>query len=225
MRSRNMQRLTDQLHARYPGMTIYGIGDAAHKRSPSGHNEDDTPGSLPEDQDADSKPEHRAIDAMIRGAFTRAAAWALVTALVTLPVNRARLLYVIFEGWIWRRNGGWKREKYTGSNQHFDHPHVSGEADDDENTADWVLDIPAPQQVQRRGKRMFLIHKRSGGVVWFALVGETTFREWKHNELIKTAAGNVDGQSYANELAQLVGDSDEKTEIVYDAIKAMVTAQ
>ncbi len=141
-RSTNMQRLTAQLSARYPGVVIYGIGDAAHERSPSGHNEDDTPGSKPEDEDADSKPEHRALDIMLGRVFSRAAAWALVAALVTIPANQRRLLYVIFEGSIWRAKGGWKRERYTGSDPHNDHPHVSGEADNDEDGSDWILDVP-----------------------------------------------------------------------------------
>lgn len=138
-RARNMQRLTDQLKAEHPGMTIYGIGDAAHKRSPSGHNEDDTPGSKPEQEDPDNKPEHRAIDAMIGKAFTLADAWNTVAALVQLEVNRARLLYVIFYRKIWRRKNGWVEEKYTGSDPHTSHPHVSGNWPDDENTADWTL--------------------------------------------------------------------------------------
>lgn len=143
MRSANMQVLTGQLKQQHPGVVIYGIGDEDHQGSPSGHNEDDTPGSLPEDHDADNKPEHRAIDVMHGPAFSSSDAWNLVTALVTLPVNRARLLYVIYDGWIWRRNGGWKKEIYTGKDKHRTHVHVSGEADDDENTARWVLAIPA----------------------------------------------------------------------------------
>ena len=64
MRSKNMQVLTDDVKQRHPGVVIYGIGDDAHKKRRSGHNEDDTPGSLPEREDADNKPEHRAIDIM-----------------------------------------------------------------------------------------------------------------------------------------------------------------
>lgn len=139
MRSLNMQKLTNQLAALYARVVIYGIGDEAHKRSPSGHNEDDTPGSKPEQEDPDSKPEHRAIDVMISGAFTKAAAWLLVTALVTIKANQDRLLYVIFDGWIWRRNGGWVKEVYTGSDKHRDHVHVSGNWPDDDNTAAFVL--------------------------------------------------------------------------------------
>lgn len=148
MRARNMQVLTDQIKAKHPGVVIYGIGDEAHKLSRSGHNEDDTPGSLPEDEDADTKREHRAIDVMLGPAFTRADANRLVTALVSVPANQRRLIYVIFDGYKWRRANGWRREVQTGD-PHRDHPHISGEADDDENTANWVLDItatPTPQE-------------------------------------------------------------------------------
>jgi hypothetical protein len=71
MRSKNMQVLTDDVKQRHPGVVIYGIGDDAHKKRRSGHNEDDTPGSLPEREDADNKPEHRAIDIMIGPKFTK----------------------------------------------------------------------------------------------------------------------------------------------------------
>lgn len=141
MRSANMQVLTNQTKAKYPGVTVYGVGDAAHKLSPSGHNEDDTAGSLAEDQDADTKPEHRAIDVMRGAAFSHAQAMAYVLALVTVPANQRRLLYVIYDRKIWRAKGGWKQEAYTGDDPHTNHVHVSGEADDDENTAPWILDI------------------------------------------------------------------------------------
>ncbi len=148
MRSRNMQRLTDQLKAKHPGVVIYGIGDAAHKKSPSGHNEDDTPGSKPEQEDADNIREHRAIDVMLGPKFSRDQAWDLVDALVTRPENQRRLYYVIFDGYQWRRNGGWKREVRT-KDPHRDHPHISGQAADDDNTADWSIgnpSTPTPQQ-------------------------------------------------------------------------------
>lgn len=141
MRSKNMQKLTDQVKARWPGVTVYGIGDEAHKDSPSGHNEDDTPGSLPEDQDADNIREHRAIDVMIGPKFRNADADYLVERLVSEPANRARLLYVIWNGHQWRRSNGWVKEVRT-RDPHRDHPHISGEADDDENTKPWILDRP-----------------------------------------------------------------------------------
>lgn len=132
-----MQALTDAIKRRWPGVVIYGIGNEEHQDQPSDHNEDDTPGSRPAQTDADSNPEHRAIDIMLGPAFSKADGDALVAALLADPEARARLLNIIWYGGIWSRSWGWTRRTYTGSNPHTDHPHVSGLAADDENDADW----------------------------------------------------------------------------------------
>lgn len=139
MRARNMQKLTDQLKAEHPGITIYGIGDAAHQGSPSGHNEDDTPGSRPDQEDSDNEPEHRAVDAMISPTFTAAECETLVQRLVTRPENRARLYHVIYKRRIWRRNGGWVQEYYGGSDPHDNHGHINGLAANDNDTTPWNI--------------------------------------------------------------------------------------
>ena len=72
-----MQVLTNQIKARRPGVTIWGVGDDAHKTQTSGHNEDDTPGVRAEDQDADNIREHRALDVKIDQYFSAADAAAL----------------------------------------------------------------------------------------------------------------------------------------------------
>ncbi|MEU5938633.1 hypothetical protein ABZ807_05495 [Micromonospora sp. NPDC047548] len=136
-RAANMQALTDDVKREYPGVVVYGIGDDAHKLRPSGHNEDDTPGSRPELEDSDNRPEHRAIDIMIGPKFTKADADALVARLLADPKARARLYYIIWNGYQWSRSSGWKKTKYNGSDQHTDHVHASGWATDDENTAGW----------------------------------------------------------------------------------------
>lgn len=198
MRSKNMQRLTDQLKTRYPGVVIYGIGDDAHKKSASGHNEDDTPGSKPEQEDPDSKPEHRAIDVMIGRAFGAAAAAALVVVLTTVPANQRRLLYVIFDGWIYRARNGWIREPYGGSDKHRDHPHVSGTWQDDENTADWVLDLPiakppTPQQEEEEEPMSTLVYVRrnapAGQPQLWALAGAAVKSGWVETDKPATANG------------------------------------
>lgn len=139
MRAKNMQVLTNQIKAKKPGVTIWGIGDKAHKLETSGHNEDDTPGVKAEDQDSDNVREHRAIDVKLDGSFTRGDAVQLVADLVGKKTNQARLLYVIFERQIWSRSRGWAVRAYTGKNPHTTHVHVSGEADDDENESQWDL--------------------------------------------------------------------------------------
>ncbi|MDG4762376.1 hypothetical protein [Micromonospora sp. WMMD710] len=136
-RAANMQALTDDVKRQWPGVVVYGIGDAAHKASASGHNEDDTPGSRPELEDADNRPEHRAIDIMLGPKFTKADADALVARLVADPKARARLYYVIWNGYIWSRSNGWRKTKYTGADQHTGHVHASGWAADDENAGPW----------------------------------------------------------------------------------------
>ena len=143
MRSLNMQKLTDQVKARHPGVVVYGIGDEDHQGSSSGHNEDDTPGSKAEDTDADTVPEHRAIDTMIGPNYSESDAAHDVHMLVTVPANQRRLLYVIYDHTIWSRSYGWVARWYDESDPHTNHWHASGEADDDANTADWVLDEPA----------------------------------------------------------------------------------
>lgn len=139
MRSKNMQVLTDQIKAKRPGVTIYGIGDDAHKAQVSGHNEDDTPGVRAEDQDADNIREHRAIDVMIGPNFSAADAQALYNDLTTIPENQKRLLYVIYNRHITSASRNWVERPYEGSNPHTDHDHISGEADDDDNETPWVL--------------------------------------------------------------------------------------
>jgi len=139
MRAKGMQVLTNNIRAKRPGTTIWGIGDEAHKLVVSGHNEDDTAGVRAEDQDPDSVPEHRAIDVKLDSHFSRSDGRALVKDLTTKPENQKRLLYVIFEGKIRSRSRGWVERDYDGSNPHNHHVHVSGEADEDANESDWSL--------------------------------------------------------------------------------------
>lgn len=208
----------------WPRATVWTKGDQAHQTSPSDHNNDDTAGSKPEQTDADSKPEVRAADVPTLGGVTMADLDGLRAKLTTRPANQRRLRYVILRQTIWRKRNGWKAERYGGD--YHGHLHASLDAADDDNGAPWDLDDEAPPAVpapRPRGIGMFLIHKRVNGEVTFALVGEATFKEWRLDETLTTPAGSVDGQTYANELAQVLGDSDEKSAVVYEAIKAMVT--
>lgn len=131
-----MQALTDAVKRRYPGVVIYGIGNEEHQLHASDHNEDDTAGSRPAQTDADSTKEHRALDIMLGPAFTKAQAYQLIADLLGDPAARARLKYIIFDGYIWSASNGWVREEFDGD-PHRDHPHISGKASDDENAAGW----------------------------------------------------------------------------------------
>lgn len=137
MRARGMQVLTDQIKAKRPGATIYGIGDEDHQEHTSGHNPDDTPGVSAEDQDADTVAEHRAIDVMVMGPFSQADGDRLVQDLVTDPANQARMIYVNWGNQQWHRKNGWQPR--DNSDDPHSHVHVSGEADQDENVTPWNL--------------------------------------------------------------------------------------
>lgn len=139
MRAAGMQVLTDQVKAKRPGVTIWGIGDEAHQQVVSGHNEDDTAGVRAEDQDSDTKKEHRALDFKINNFFSRQDAQALVRDLTTKSDNQKRLLYVIHNRQIWSASRNWSVRPYEGKNPHIDHVHASGEADADENVEPWAL--------------------------------------------------------------------------------------
>lgn len=136
MRAPNMQALTDGVRRRKPGVVIYGKGDAAHALRVSDHNEDDTPGVRAEQSDADSIPEHRAIDIMLGPSFTRADAYELIGDLLGDPAARARLTYLIFDGSIWSASRRWERRDFDGD-PHTDHIHASGRAAQDANAAPW----------------------------------------------------------------------------------------
>jgi len=216
MRSLNMQVLTNQLKQRHPGVVIYGIGDEAHKRLPSGHNEDDTPGSKPEDQDADNIPEHRAIDVMIGPNFTYGDANLLVAAMVTHPENRRRLLYVIFDGYIWSAKVGFEIRDFSGD-PHRDHPHISGEADNDADTSPWILDVtPPPTSVSttRKDPIMFFFAKTADGPRWAVVNGGQWFEfaTQEDGDRLAGALGAKDGEKRSAEQCSPTAYARLKTE-------------
>jgi hypothetical protein len=105
------------------------IGDTAHQASKSGHNPDDTPGSLAERTDADNIAEVRAADVDARGVNMQA----VIDAIVADPDERKRFIYIIFNGYIWSASNGWRKVRYTGSDQHTTHAHFSGDPNYDED--------------------------------------------------------------------------------------------
>lgn len=158
-RAENMMALTYDVWEEWPGTTVWGKGDLAHQGSPSDHNEDDTPGSRPEQTDADNNPEHRAIDIPFLGPFNLTTARTLRARLTTRPVNQRRLKYVILEQTIWRRNGGWVAEHYNG--EYHNHLHVSGYAPDDENGSGWDIGpdvVPTPPSTWKDEDMAVLFH-------------------------------------------------------------------
>lgn len=130
-----MQSLTNDVRREWPGVVVYGIGDAAHKLRASDHNEDDTSGSKAAQSDPDGRAEHRAIDVMIGSKFTKSDGDALVEHL--LKHHKGRLYGLIWNGWQWWRSTGFKKQART-DDPHRDHVHISGWAADDENAAGWL---------------------------------------------------------------------------------------
>lgn len=137
MRAKNLAVLSAEIKARYPGVVVYGIGDAAHRLRTSDHNEDDTAGVRAAQSDADSVPEHRAIDVMLGSAFSRAQADVLILELLAVPRLRDRLFYIIFHGRIWSRSYGWVTRPHT-IDPHDDHIHISGWAANDDDVSSWL---------------------------------------------------------------------------------------
>ncbi len=137
MRSACMQSLTNDLRLEYPGVVIYGKGDPPHQLRISDHNEDDTVGSLAAQTDADTVPEHRAIDVMLGPAFTRIQAMALILWLLSRPELLAKLRYINFENTQWHMRNNWEpRPNYD--DPHPTHIHFSGLAAKDEDASPWL---------------------------------------------------------------------------------------
>lgn len=144
--ARSLAAARDAFNVRFPkrDRTTDGtIGDAAHQREPSGHNPDDTPGSLPESEDADNEPEVRALDVDADLNEPGVTMWDVVQAILATPADRDRLLYIIHNRKIWSKSQGWRERAYTGSNPHTSHVHLSGDPAYDEDTRPWksILDF------------------------------------------------------------------------------------
>lgn len=214
MRARNMQALTDDIIRERPGATVWGKGDRAHQSSPSDHNEDDTAGSKPEQTDADSTPEHRAIDVPTLGPITWSYLESLRRRLTERPANQRRLRYVILGQSIWRKRNGWKREEYSG--EYHGHLHASGDVADDENGARWDLATVAPQPIQRRGMGMSTLYFNKTTRKEWALAGDSpgTPANW-----LTTAE-----QGVANAWAAAHGSAVELEQHSYEDFRGRYTA-
>jgi cytidylate kinase len=116
------------------------IGDTAHQSRKSGHNPDDTDGSLAEYSDADSKPEVRAIDVDKDLEYPGITMPQVIQRILATPNDIKRLKYIIFNGVIWSKTNNWKPAKYTGDNQHTEHAHLSGDPAYDEDVTPWSVE-------------------------------------------------------------------------------------
>lgn len=122
--------LTSELEYAYPDTIVWDIGDKAHQDSWSDHNPNECCDvvcavDVVDDTDIDLPK--------------------FVAHLLADP--HPNLRYVIFDGWIYQRKNGFKREKYNGVNKHKKHAHVSvGNGPDGrstsnyDSTASWDID-------------------------------------------------------------------------------------
>jgi len=109
----NLQKRVDDVHAVYPNIVVYEVGDLAHQQEQSDHN-------------PDSRGIVHAIDVMTEtdtandGAAARILAWLLSWT--------DDLQYVIHDRVIYGRDeaNGWRGSRYSGSDPHTNHIHVSG---------------------------------------------------------------------------------------------------
>lgn len=218
MRALNMQALSDAIKRRHPGVVVYGIGDDAHKLTVSDHNEDDTAGVRAAQSDADSNPEHRAIDVMLGAAFTRAQAYALIADLLADPTARARLFYIIFDGWIWSRSTGWVRHEFDGD-PHHDHPHISGWAADDENSAGWPAVDGDDMSIKTDPDGWAMANRVYAMVMGFTTFSYTLPNGTKRTETNKLAVTMAELDASVDAVAAAAGMTPEQLEAVKAAAR------
>ncbi|MGC4886713.1 peptidoglycan-binding domain-containing protein [Micromonospora sp. DT227] len=109
------------------------VGNLAHQQYPSGHNPDESGNA--ERGDADNINEVRAIDVDVDLRVPRLTAAMIVAYLVgrCRAGKEKRLIYIIYNRTIWSAASGWAARKYSGSNPHDKHFHLSGHPDGDDD--------------------------------------------------------------------------------------------
>lgn len=215
MRAKNMQALTEDLQKQYPGITVYGIGNAAHKLEVSDHNEDDTPGVRAEQSDSDNIPEHRAIDAMLGARFTAAEANKLVARVVLDPASKRRLHYVIWNRHIWHADHNWTQQPYSGDNPHTDHVHFSGLAANDSDGSSWpvVSSSTGPSSPH-------LLQKGDSGdqVRWIQNFFRDVFPAYRDTVLFRRGYNIVPDGVYGDQTVAWVKEFQRRTGLTQDGI-------
>lgn len=130
--ARALEQLDREMRARFPGMTIWTVGDADHRSRPSDHNPDD------HDDDASTPSVVSAHDYV--GRAQALWLWNHIT-----DAEDKRVEYVIHDGQITGEDYGWEVQPYTGSNPHETHTHVSvGRGSDSDLTRPDLFDDDSP---------------------------------------------------------------------------------
>jgi peptidoglycan hydrolase-like protein with peptidoglycan-binding domain len=118
--AKSLSVLRTEIVARYPGTTVWTIGDQAHASGYSDHNPNSTGVVC-------------AIDVKADGGMSLQQ---FVMHLITNP--HPNLRYVIYNRRIYQRKNGWKAEIYYGSNSHEEHAHASvGNGPDGRSTSSY----------------------------------------------------------------------------------------
>lgn len=120
--AKSLQTLEREIHARYPGTTVWDIGDQDHASGYSDHN-------------PNAYGVVCAIDVLgDKGLSLSSFAEALRTS------GHPQLKYVIFNRRIASRSNGWKWVAYTGKNPHATHVHASVGTGSDGRSANGTYD-------------------------------------------------------------------------------------
>lgn len=125
-----LQNLRNQVNRAFPNRDKASdgwIGDDAHKLRKSGHNPDDTPGSIPTwDGDADRLPEVRSWDMDKDLRQEGVTAQQYVDHLCRLPGLSSVIRFIIYNRKIYEASNDFFPEPYTGDNPHTGHVHHEG---------------------------------------------------------------------------------------------------
>jgi hypothetical protein len=131
--AKSLDVLRDEIEAKYPGTTVWTIGDAAHQSGYSDHNTNDSNVVCAIDVKGNA--------GMDLGMFVKH---------LTEDAH-TNLRYVIFNRKIYQRKNGFAAQDYNGSNAHKDHVHVSvGNGPDGRSTSGY--DSSAPWRIADLGK-------------------------------------------------------------------------
>lgn len=197
----SLVKLRDEINARWPRRdkaSDGAVGDTSHAARKSSHNPDWRNGGAVRATDTDSNG--------VPGRETD-----LTRALVKAAIGDPRVWYVIWNRTIWSRTYGWRALRYTGSNPHDKHVHVSVLEDTVKwrDTRNWLTTPPqrvkpgkvsasrcTEQFLVAAGAKKGKIVRRIGvkriqqalndnygtGLVVDGLVGEATLNAWGKHE-------------------------------------------
>jgi hypothetical protein len=123
--AKSLAVLTDEIEAKYPGTTVWNIGDQAHQSGYSDHN----PNGAGVVCASDVKPDG-GLDLQ-----------KFVNHLIANP--HPNLRYVIFNRKIYQRKNGFEAQAYSGKSPHTEHVHVSvGNGPDQRSTEGYDNESP-----------------------------------------------------------------------------------